>query len=123
MQVMKFVDDTKRECGLGERPITQRAKVSHHTLGDARNGIPIDAARLRRIAAATVALRDRFLRSKSEAEDLLDWAREAVIDLGGRNALAKLLGVSGPYLGRVLSGAKPLSSELMARFRQLRMLV
>jgi hypothetical protein len=123
VQVMKFVDDTKRECGLGERDLMQRAKVSHHTLGAAREGIPIDAATLRRIAAATVALRDNFLRIQSEADELLDWAREAVIDVGGRNALAELLGVSGPYLGRILSGEKAVSSELMARFRQLRMLI
>ena len=82
--------------GQGERDLMKRAKVSHHTLGAARSGVPIDTATLRRIAAATVALRENFLRLKSEAEELLDWAREAVIDLGGRSAFAKLLGVSGP---------------------------
>jgi len=122
-QLMKFVDNTKRECGLGERDLMKRAKVSHHTLGAAREGTPIDAVTLRRIAAATVALRDNFLRFKSEADELLDWARQVVIDVGGRNAFAKLVGVSGPYLGRVLSGEKALSEELLFRFRQLRELV
>ena len=33
--------------------------------------------------------------------------------VGGRNKLAKLLGVTGPYLGRVLSGEKPMTEELL----------
>jgi hypothetical protein len=33
---------------------------------------------------------------------------------GGRNKLAKLLGVTGPYIGRVLKGEKPMT-EILAR--------
>jgi hypothetical protein len=36
----------------------------------------------------------------------------------GRNKLAKLVGVSGPYLGRVLSGEKPMTEELAERIAQ-----
>jgi len=35
--------------------------------------------------------------------------------VGGRNKLAKLLGVTGPYLGRVLRGEKPMTEELVAK--------
>jgi hypothetical protein len=71
------------------------------------------------IAAAAVHLKRRFLKSKSETEELLDWAREALIDIGGQNAFARFLGASAPYLGRVLAGEKALSPEMSVRFRQL----
>ena len=35
--------------------------------------------------------------------------------VGGRNKLAKLLGVSGPYLGRVLRGEKPMTGQMIER--------
>jgi DNA-binding transcriptional regulator YdaS (Cro superfamily) len=38
--------------------------------------------------------------------------------VGGRNKLAKMLGVSGPYLGRVLSGEKPMTEELVGSLRR-----
>ena len=38
--------------------------------------------------------------------------------VGGRNKLAKLLGVTGPYVGRVLSGEKPMTEELIERLAQ-----
>ena len=40
--------------------------------------------------------------------------------VGGRNKLAKLLGVTGPYIGRVLSGEKPMTEELAERLARLR---
>jgi hypothetical protein len=118
--VMKFVDKIKRECKLGERDLTERAKVSHHTLGAARKGKPVSAVTLRRLAAAAVHLREQFLKSKSETEELLDWAREAMIDIGGRNAFAEVLGVSAPQVGRTLLGEIPLSREMGNRLRDLR---
>ena len=39
--------------------------------------------------------------------------------VGGRNRLAKLLGVTGPYLGRVLRGEKPMTEELAERLAQI----
>ena len=38
-----------------------------------------------------------------------------MIEKGGRNKLAAAIGVSGPYLGRVLSGKKPMTEELIER--------
>jgi hypothetical protein len=118
MQVMKFVDDTKRECGISERDLIERAKVSHHTLGAARKGMLQDAATLRKIAAAAVYLRQRYLNAKSETEELLDWAREAMIDIGGRNAFARLIDTDPSYLGRVLADQKTASDGLLQKFKE-----
>jgi hypothetical protein len=76
--------------------------------------------KIRRREPYTVALRDKFLRIQTEADEQLDRGRDAAIDVGGRNALARLLGASGPYLGRVLSGEMGVSEEMLARFRQRR---
>jgi predicted transcriptional regulator len=38
--------------------------------------------------------------------------------VGGRNKLAKVLGVTGPYIGRVLSGEKPMTEDLMRKLRE-----
>ena len=37
--------------------------------------------------------------------------------MGGRNKLAAALGVSGPYLGRVLGEKKPMTAELIERLK------
>lgn len=80
-QVMEFVDDVKRGCGLGERDIMAKAKVSPHTLRNAREGKPIDVAALRRTASAATGLRDRYLKSRSKTEQLLTWANRSAIRL------------------------------------------
>jgi plasmid maintenance system antidote protein VapI len=38
--------------------------------------------------------------------------------VGGRNKLATLLGVTGPYIGRVLSAEKPMTEELIKRLAE-----
>jgi len=38
--------------------------------------------------------------------------------VGGRNKLANLMGVTGPYLGRVLSGEKPITEEVVRKMLQ-----
>jgi plasmid maintenance system antidote protein VapI len=38
--------------------------------------------------------------------------RRLTEEVGGRNKLARLLGVTGPYVGRVLKGEKPITEEL-----------
>ena len=40
--------------------------------------------------------------------------------VGGRNKLAKLLSVTGPYIGRVLKGEKPMTEELMEKLNEAR---
>lgn len=110
--IMEFIDDIKRDCGLSERDIMDKAGVSHHTLGKAREGRPVSPGTLRKIVFAVMQLRDRFRNSKSETENLITWAQDAMIEIGGRNAFARLLDIDASYLGRVLAGQKPLSDEL-----------
>jgi hypothetical protein len=50
----------------------------------------------------------------------LEELRRLCLQVGGRNKLAKLLGVSAPYLGRVLRGEKPMTEELIARLKAIR---
>jgi hypothetical protein len=118
-QVMVFVDAVKRECKLGERDIRDAARVSDHTLANARKGIAVAPAALRRVASAAISLRDKFLNSQTETEELLAWARDAMIEVGGRNAFARLIDTDPTYLGRVLSGQKAASEELLAKFRAI----
>jgi transcriptional regulator with XRE-family HTH domain len=40
--------------------------------------------------------------------------------IGGRNNLADLLGVSRPYIGRVLKGEKPMTEELVEKLAEIR---
>ena len=42
------------------------------------------------------------------------------VQVGGRNKLAKLLCVAGPYIGRVLNGEKPMTERLAAKLAQTR---
>ena len=48
----------------------------------AREGKPIDVAVLRRVASAAASLRDRCLKSQSETDELIAWARDAVFEPG-----------------------------------------
>jgi hypothetical protein len=43
-----------------------------------------------------------------------------MVELGGRNAMARLIDLDASYLGRVLSGDKPPSDAILERFRDLR---
>jgi DNA-binding transcriptional regulator YdaS (Cro superfamily) len=50
-------------------------------------------------------------------EAIRAWHQRSV---GGRNKLAKPLGVTGPYVGRVLSGEKPMAEELAGKVAAIR---
>ncbi len=70
--------------------------------------------------SATKALRqevDLIAAAKDKALEELRRLRDKV---GGRNKPAKLIGVSRPYLGRVLRGEKPMTEELVQKVVQLR---
>jgi DNA-binding transcriptional regulator YdaS (Cro superfamily) len=49
----------------------------------------------------------------------LQKAQELLGLVGSRNKLAKLLGVNPPYLGRVLSGKKPMTAGMIERIRSI----
>jgi hypothetical protein len=47
------------------------------------------------------------------------FARSLAKQLGGRKKLAAALSVSGPYLGRVLRGVKPMTVKLVEKLAQI----
>jgi len=46
--------------------------------------------------------------------------REFLSLVGSQNKLAKMLGVSRPYVGRVLSGEKPITAGMIERLKAIR---
>jgi hypothetical protein len=68
------------------------------------------AEALRQQADPLAAVMDKALKDLRRLRD----------EVGGRNRLAKLLGVTGPYIGRVLRGEKPMTEELAERLAQFR---
>jgi hypothetical protein len=61
------------------------------------------AEALRQVADPVVAAMDKALKDLRRLKE----------KVGGRNKLAKLLAVTGPYIGRALSGEKPMTEELV----------
>jgi transcriptional regulator with XRE-family HTH domain len=45
--------------------------------------------------------------------------REFLALAGSQNKLAKILGISRPYLGRVLNGEKPITAGMIERLRAI----
>jgi transcriptional regulator with XRE-family HTH domain len=72
------------------------------------------------LVCAAEALRQEADPIAAENERWLQKARELRDQVGGRNKLAKLLGVTGPYLGRVLRGENPITAKLIERLNGIR---
>jgi hypothetical protein len=65
-----------------------------------------------KLFSAAEALRQEADPIAAALDKALKDLRRLKENVGGRNKLAKLLGVTGPYIGRVLSGEKPMTEEL-----------
>jgi hypothetical protein len=65
--------------------------------------------------SAAEALRQEADPVASSMDRALGDLRRLKEKVDGRNKLAKLLGVTGPYIGRVLSGEKPMTERLVER--------
>jgi hypothetical protein len=118
-KISAFVFETQQRCGISDRTLLDRAKVSPHTIKVLRSGKVVGNDVLQRLASAVEELSREATQIESEAEHWLGVARELAKELGGRNRLAEALGVTGPYLGRVLRGIKPISSELTQKLQKL----
>ncbi len=119
-KVAAFVAETQRSLGTSDRELLGRAKVSPRSLKRLRVGKRVGDDILHRLARAAEQLRLERGPARAEKEEWLRIARTLMIDKGGRNKLANLLEVSGPYLGRVLSGQKPMTEELVRKLREVR---
>jgi hypothetical protein len=105
------------EFGISDRQLVAAARVSHHTLAALRRG---GRATMRSMFAIMCGLEE--LRQEQEAvsgdqQRWLEIAWRLRDELGSGNKLADLLGISRPYMHRVLNGRKALSAELLSRLR------
>ena len=69
---------------------------------------------------AAEALRQEADPAAAAMDNALKDLRRLKDKVGGRNKLAKLLGLTGPYIGRVLSGERPMTEELAEKLAQSR---
>ena len=118
-KVAAFVAEMQKSLGTSDRELLGRAKVSPHSLKRLRTGKSVGDDLLHRLASAAEKLRLEHGPTLAERDKWLQIARELMMKMGGRNKLAVALGVSGPYLGRVLGERKPMTAEMIERFRSL----
>jgi len=109
------VFDIQKRYNLSDRRLLEEANVSHHSLTGLREGKRIADASMMNLFRAAEALRQEADPIGAAKEKALTELRRLREKVGGRNKLAKLLGVTGPYLGRVLRGEKPMTEELIKR--------
>jgi transcriptional regulator with XRE-family HTH domain len=109
------VFDVQKRYGFSDRKLLDEAKVSHHTLAGLRESKRIADASLMKLFRAAEALRQEADPVAAAMDKALHDLRRLKEKVGGRNKLADLLGVSRPYVGRVLKGEKPMSEELAAK--------
>jgi hypothetical protein len=112
------VFDIQKRYGISDRKLLDEAKVSHHTLAGLREAKPIADASLMKLFRAAEALRQEADPVAAAMDKALKDLRRLKETVGGRNKLAKLLSVTGPYIGRVLSGEKPMTEELAKRIAE-----
>jgi len=113
-----FLFETQKQLGVSDRVLVDRARVSPHTLRGLHAGKRVSDDSLQRLVSAIEELRQETGPAEEEKERWLEKLRELCAQAGGRNNLAKLLGVSGPYLGRVLRAEKPMTVEMVERLRE-----
>ena len=109
------VFDVQQRYGISDRRLIDEAKVSHHTLAGLRDGKRIADASLMKLFQAAEALRQEADPVATAMDKALRDLRRLKEHVGGRNKLAKVLGVTGPYIGRVLKREKPMTEELVKR--------
>jgi hypothetical protein len=114
------VFDIQQRYSISDRKLIDGAKVSHHTLAGLKDGERIGDPSLMKLFRAAEALRHEADPVAAAMDNALGDLRRLKDKVGGRNNLADLLGLSRPYIGRVLSGEKPMTEELAERIRALR---
>jgi hypothetical protein len=105
--------DIQKRYRISDRKLVDEARVSHHTLTGLKEGKRIADASLMKLFRAAEALRQEADPLATKMDQALKELRRLKEKVGGRNKLARLLEVSGPYVGRVLKGEKPMTEELV----------
>jgi hypothetical protein len=106
------VFDIQQRYGFSDRKLLDEAKVSHHTLAGLRDGNRIADSSLMKLFRAAEAVRQEADPIAAAMDTALKDLRRLKEVVGGRNKLAKMLGKTGQYIGRVLKGEKPMTEEL-----------
>ena len=114
--------DVQKRYGISDRRLIDEAKVSHHTLAGLRDGKRIADVSLMKLFSAADALRQEAGPVAAAMDAALKDLRRLKEKIGGRNNLANLLGVTGPYIGRVLKAEKPMTEELAQKVTHLQTL-
>ena len=91
----------------GDRGLVDEAKVSHHTLAGLKEGKRIAEASLMKLFRAAEALRQEADPVAAAMDKALRDSRRLKEGLGGRNKLAKLLGLTGSYVGAANEPQRP----------------
>ena len=119
-ELAAFIFKTQKQRKLTNRALCARAGVSASTLGKLRKGVRISDKSLFRLVQAAEQLHQETEPVEAENARWLRKARDFFSLVGSQNKLAKLLGVSRPYLGRVLRGEKPITAGMIERLRGIR---
>jgi transcriptional regulator with XRE-family HTH domain len=109
------VFDVQDRYRISDRKLLDEANVSHHMLAGLREGKRIADESLMKLFRAAEALRQEADPVAAVMDKALKDLRRLRGKVGGRNKLAKLLGVTWPYIWHVLSGEKPMTEELAMR--------
>ena len=107
------------EFEISDRQLAVQARVSHHTLSALRKGGRVTLRSIFSIVSALEGIRHEKMAIAGEQRRWLEVARRLRDELGSGNRLADQLGVSRPYMHRVLVGAKPLSEALLFRLVEI----
>ena len=111
--------DIQKRYGISDRRLVDEAQVSHHTLAGLKEGKRIADASLMKLFRAAEALRQEADPVAAAIDKALEDLWRLKDEVGGRNKLAKLLGATGPYIGRVLSGEKPMTEGIISKLSSL----
>lgn len=118
-RLLSYVWSVMARLDVSDRDICIRAKLSRRTLHRLRNsgGSTEDATRL---LQASEAIRKERLDAVQAGAEILTFANAAAQDLGGPAALAKRLGMTRQYVGRILKGERPVSEAFSVAVSRLR---
>lgn len=105
------------EFGISDRQLTLQARVSHHTLAALRKDGRVTTRSMFAIVSALENIRQEQVVALGGQRRWLEKAQSLRKDAGSGNRLADRLGVSRPYMHRVLNGRKAISPRLMRLLR------
>jgi transcriptional regulator with XRE-family HTH domain len=119
-ELVAFIAEVKKLRRISDRVLLDRAGVSAHTLRKLRKGGRLSDKSLFQLVRAAEQLRQETESVAAVNARSVQQLREFLSVVGSQNKLAKLLGVSRPYLGRVLRGEKPITAGVFQRLRTIR---